>query len=529
MFKILENNRGVTIPVVLLALVLISLIGIVSISIATTGTKLNNRDEISKKALEYAEAGYNDYLWHLNDDVNFYSIEIDELDEETRKLVNGEPIEFKDGYYKVKVNKPSDTDRYVTIQSTGWTKTDPDTKRTILAKIRKKQFVHHVYVSNIEGSYDNPIWWTSGEQCHGSYHTNGILAIEGSPEFFDKVYYTEKLIKGTERGMSYKPVYHVCESYEPEKVEKLEFPKTNSKLKEWAKRDGTVFYGRTCIYLNGDKISIKDNKGEEKTISIPKNKVIYVDGDKTGDRNKFGLDVGNVFVSGELKGQLTIAAANNIYITYDDPTNWDEPIFIEGEKCPTKGGITYYGTDFKPDTMSYYDEQKEIWTRKAEPNSNGDGKDMLGLIANNDVMILHYGWPRSATIGKESWDYKWKWGWDGLSYRTGWHRVKYDVAPKNVTIHGAIFAVNGGFGLESYDDGYVKEDLIVWGNITQNERKPVGTFQNGWQGKKLTGYTKKYAHDPRMFYDYPPHILEPVNVGWEVIEWKEISTLEDEN
>ncbi len=37
---------------------------------------------VPKKALEYAEAGYNDYLWHLNDDVNFYSTERHEKNDE---------------------------------------------------------------------------------------------------------------------------------------------------------------------------------------------------------------------------------------------------------------------------------------------------------------------------------------------------------------------------------------------------------------------------------------------------------------
>ena len=37
-----------------------------------------------------------------------------------------------------------------------------------------------------------------------------------------------------------------------------------------------------------------------------------------------------------------------------------------------------------------------------------------------------------------------------------------------------------------------------------------------------SGYNKRYAHDPRMFYDYPPHILELINVGWEIHDWKEV-------
>ena len=80
-----------------------------------------------------------------------------------------------------------------------------------------------------------------------------------------------------------------------------------------------------------------------------------------------------------------------------------------------------------------------------------------------------------------------------------------------------MFAVTGGFGYESNSSGGNKENINLWGNITQKERKAVGMVGG-------TGYRKRYAHDPRMFYDYPPHILEPTNVGWEIQEWKEIPT-----
>ena len=99
--------------------------------------------------------------------------------------------------------------------------------------------------------------------------------------------------------------------------------------------------------------------------------------------------------------------------------------------------------------------------------------------------------------------------WDKKAYT-------YDVAPKDITIHSALFAVNDGFGFEDYNKGVRKGDITIWGNITQGTRLAVGTIGS-------TGYNKKYAHDPRMFYDYPPHILEPVNVGWEIHDWKEIN------
>lgn len=526
----IKDNRGITLPVVLLALMLLVVFGITTLFMTSSQAKFNYRDDSSKKALEYAEAGYNDYLWHLNDDVNFYSTERHE------KMMNT-PIKYQEGYYMLEVSKPSDTDRFVTIKSTGWTNDNPDIKRTIVAKIRKKQFVHHVYVSNSDGEN---IWWTTGDECHGPYHTNGDLYIQKHPIFYDTVSYSGKLKKGTE----YNPDFKVKEPKQPEFLEGgLEFPKSNSRLKEWAEKDDMVFYGRTCIYLDGDKIKIRNGNAKLEEIEvIPisniKNKVIYVDNKENWKDNKFDLDAGNIFISGKLKGKLTIASANNIYITATDPTYWYDEEDKNHRNPPEtypKGsskdgipyGITYSNTTFSPENLSYWDENKGIWTRYAK------GDDMLGLIAQNDIMILHYGWPRYMKgdedyYNKPYWNYKWRKRIFG-----NWLKESfiYDVAPENITIHASLFAVNGGFGYEAYDvpDEYnwwgpiytKKGNITLWGNITQWERKAVGTFDTN-TGETLTGYKKRYAHDPRMFYDYPPHILEPINVGWEIHDWEEV-------
>ena len=435
----------------------------------------------------------------------------------------------------MKAEKPSDTDRYVKITSTGWTKSNPSNKRTIVAKIRKKQFVHQVYVSENDGSN---IWWTSGDECHGPYHTNGILRVQKTPKFYDTVTYSDNIVD----EVKYNDKKDVYLAGKPKKVEKLGFPKNNEDLKKWAEKDNMVFKGRTCIYLDGDNVKIRNgNSREINTYSISKNiknGVIYVEGNEKSIygnfSDKFNLSDANVFVSGTLKGRLTIAAGNNIYITAIDPTKWDIPDRF------TDKGIKYYGTKFngkKDETgagdeeMSAWDRGKEIYTRYAMPNgkSGADGKDMLGLVANNDVMIMHYGWFKHKNENDPNdepywynWVKKYYWFW------YGWVKApeKIDVAPRDININSAVFAVNGGFGFENYDMGNSKGNITLWGNITQYERKEVGTF-NPNNGNNVSGYKKKYAHDPRMFYDYPPHILEPINVGWEVIEWKEINDKEE--
>jgi hypothetical protein len=52
---------------------------------------------------------------------------------------------------------------------------------------------------------------------------------------------------------------------------------------------------------------------------------------------------------------------------------------------PETGGIKYKDTTF---TSSFKPTGKDYWIREAS------GKDMLGLVANNDIRILHYGLPK---------------------------------------------------------------------------------------------------------------------------------------
>ncbi|HWR62175.1 MAG TPA: hypothetical protein VN580_11220 [Clostridia bacterium] len=536
--KLMVNNRGAVMPLVLVVLTVAVIFGFASLTMMDSQSRFNAIDDSGKKAIEYAEAGYNAYLWHLNDNVSFYS---------TTESANmqGVDIPFMDGYYRLEVTRPSDTDRFITIKSTGWTKSNPDLKRTIEAKIRKKQFVHHVYVSDNDGEN---IWWTTGDESHGPYHTNGNLRVEEEPVFYDTVSYSQKYYGRKSNGNAvelttdtqkktfnsyYSPDFKIKAPVQPEKVDILEFPTTNAQLKAWAEKDGMVFYGRTCIYLDGENLKIRNGNAATSTaysIGSIKNKVIYVDKATGGGTGKFDLKSGNIFISGELKGVLTIAAANDIYITYSDPTNWydylasdlnnrdvkpNQPptsfIWSNGRSYsyPEAGGIKYKSTTFTP---SYKPAGKDYYIRAAS------GKDMLGLVANSDIFILHFGWPKmSVNNDTPYWDFVWA--------RSGNKWVKsgylYDVAPKDINIHSAVFAVNGGFGYESYDAyngdrAYVRKgDITLWGNITQRTRLPVGLIGT-------TGYNKKYSHDPRMFYDYPPHILEPVNVGWEIHDWKEI-------
>lgn len=464
MNKHLKNQRGMALPMVLMLSIIIILLAFTAMDLTDNQTLMVTRQQQQEKALHYAEAGIYRYINALNDDSYFYNTQASEDLED--------PAAFESGYYMLDVTAPTVAEPVVTIKSTGWTGNYPDITKTVEVKVYKREFVQNIYCSNSEGEN----WWVQGDEVDGPVHTNDRLRVDGKsgggttgPIFHDAVTYSgdaPEIRSGTES---------FPEGY-PRKVSPLVFPATNSSLKTLAQNGGIYRNGRTSIYLNGSSLIIRNQKGDKEFLPLPANGVIYVDGGTSSNSNDKwnNLTVGDIFVAGQLDGRLTIAAANNIYITHRDPTlNWSS-------NPPSTGGITY-------------------------ADSSAGSDDMLGLIADRNIYILHRGWP-----GYNS-------GYNSNNYST--NSSDTDVAPNNITINAAIFALKGSFAFEDHTNG-LKDTITMSGAIIQSERGSVGTFNQN-NGNPVSGYEKNYSHDERMLYDMPPHFLEPMNSGWEIRSWRE--------
>jgi hypothetical protein len=470
MTALLKEDSGIAMPIVVVIIAVVTLLGFTSVVLMENQTSMGKRYEASESALSIAEAGINEYLWHLNKDSRFYATP--EGDDFVNDSGKPREHEFQSGKYTLEITAPTAAEPTVKIKSTGWLKGDESSKYTAEVVVRKRRFVQQIYLSGDEKRVNGEsVWWTTGDVVNGPFHTNGTLNIKGKPTFFDRVTYSNSINLYDNKSEP------DCRKGPPEKVEELAFPDTNKQLKTQAEYNGYYFEGRTSIMLDGDSIKIrnKDNSTVQ-VIKDLKNGVIYVDGN-TGDK-KWDLSTGNAFVSGKLNGRLTIAASNDIYITGYDPTKleWSEA------KNNLTGGITYYDTTF--------DGQGNVV-------SNWD--DMLGLVANKYIFILHYGWFDKTSSYDET-----------------------NVALQNINIHAALFALNKSYEFEKYNSGKFGTITIV-GSICQNRRGAVGT-SDPWTGQSVSGYSNKdYTHDRRMSYDTPPHFLEPTNAGWEIVSWKRVT------
>ena len=162
---------------------------------------------------------------------------------------------------------------------------------------------------------------------------------------------------------------------------------------------------------------------------------------------------------------------------------------------------------------------------------------MLGLVADNYVMILRYGWPTIDNKGDPAYGKPVNGNMDDDGIDNADH-IYYDYSPSNnPEIDAAIMSLSHSFLYECYwpspsgwstqntSDTYNAPTLTIQGAIIQYYRGAVsgGNIYTGssnfTQPQLESGYEKKYWFDVRMRSEMPPYFLLPANSGWGVLNW----------
>jgi Tfp pilus assembly protein PilX len=172
---------------------------------------------------------------------------------------------------------------------------------------------------------------------------------------------------------------------------------------------------------------------------------------------------GDVFIKGDMNGQMTVAAQNYAYVT---------------------GDITYVDAN----------------------------DDVLGIVGNGSVFVhnpitcsSYY----SGSYEYSSYRYKCK---GGQSSSLG--------GSANRRIDAAMVAVVHTFMVQNYDAGRSRGTLTVNGAIAQQFR---GTVQGTFDGQ-VNGYVKSYNYDLRLRYLAPPKFLMPASTTYGVSQIVEVKT-----
>jgi Tfp pilus assembly protein PilX len=395
------------------------------------------------------------------------------------------------------------------IQSTGFAE---GKKRTVVATFRNLNFVSFVWYSMYETgdsvlygkggpecdhfygerspctAFDN--YFITGESVNGPMHTEDHLRICGVPKFGrnenDRIEFGNGKnkaagVKGySTEGCGGEPEFKGT-LIPPSEVKPIQPPPDNEEL-EHIVEPAYEYEGKTEIILTGETMTVRkkitynavtkknEPATEEKGVAFPPNGVIYVSNEGScelyspfGPVPSYTGDslCGNVYVHGEYKKPLTIAAQNDVIIN----SNITTPVNGEGK-----------------------------------PSTNA----LLGLIANNFVRVYH-----PLTGAREK-----------TFTHCGKPAATNDTteAPedlKNPEIYAAILAVKHSFIVDNFDCGKPELGQIkIYGAI-------AGLFTNGMTGvfsgkTVLSGYGYNLEYDNRLEVAEPPHFLNPIEAAWYV-------------
>lgn len=379
--------------------------------------------------------------------------------------------------------------------------------------------------------YCPPIRFVTGDTIDGPLHSNDGITTDGRPNFRGPVttnYRYDVLNPVTSSDQLF--VNQSAPSEEPTFAQgirattKKQLPPTNSEIRGFAEADGCVYFGPTYVHLYVDgsgptarqrmtvNSPLTPSGGDGwcevgRNLDPPVNGVIYVadrttgsapashplDMDDVGNRSTFGFSSGDAFVWGEVLGQYTVAAQNDVVIVSD---------------------VTYR-------------------------NGTTTGDDVLGIVANDFVIIHHPVEQETFTRADGTTGTRWvnapvrtRPPFTTVNATNGFDDpVKPSYADgattwNDPTISAAIVALNHSFTVDNYalgsrydGDG---QDLTVRGVIAQSQRGPVGT-----SGSPGTGYTKDYRWDSRLRNLSPPFFIEPVQAAWVPRDFAEVDEPRD--
>jgi spore coat protein U-like protein len=293
--------------------------------------------------------------------------------------------------------------------------------------LKPGSFSRYAYFSNSEGAN---IWWTTRDTVWGPMHTNGSLRVADRPVFMDRVTIDGSLIKysgsanpqflgGLETGVH------------------IDIPPDGVSDVADAAAGGAKFTGKSLVYLEfrGDSVRYKFSSAGQYTYALAStfapNGVIFAEN-------------AELRIKGNVKGKYTVAASGT-------------------------GGDR--GKIFIDDNVTY----------NTNPRTNPGSQDLLGIVAERDVVI-----------------------------------TENSANNNDVQIDASIYSQSGSFVAEDYQNRPVSGAIYLYGGVIQNARGPVGTF---WGSNIVSGFSKRYRYDSRLAFASPP--AYPGTGSFEIASWFE--------
>jgi len=302
---------------------------------------------------------------------------------------------------------------------------------TVEVTLAPSSFSKFAYMSTNDPSN---LYWTNADTIYGPFHSQGDINAYRHPVFWGKAT-TKGKVKYYQSVAMDKPYFYGGF----EQGVNLRLPSDGVSNIEQASKSGGKYFNLDddddeTLYLTfkGDSISYKivddDGHGNWTTVlasSFTTNGVIFVED-------------GNVRIQGIVKGQFTIGTDRSVYLEDD---------------------VVY----------------------ESDPRTNPNSTDILGIVAENNVLITN-----------------------NLANKTN-----------GINVHASIYCEDGGFGAgwSSYQVSCGKINLL--GGIQNRARVQIGVINGG----NLLGFSRAYRYDSRLAIMSPPYY--PGTGKFEIVSWKE--------
>lgn len=456
------GTRGDTLLLVLLIVTLLGLMEVPLFNLLYNEMAARKTQNASEQAMQIAEAGINYYQWHLAHYPSDFQDGTGAPGPYTHNYVDYD-TQTQIGQYQLTITPPSLGSTIVTIQSTGWTTTNPNVKRTITTRYGIASLAIDSFLSNSD------IWIGSAESVGGQMQSNGMVRFDGTTNasvmsaiatgtcsndhFGSPCPHTENGVWGSASTP--------MQAFWNYPVPAIDFSTLTSNLatiKAAAQSGGIYlppsgFKGYSLVFNSNGTVTIyqvtalqSNPSGKDvnnvvhteytdyqtrtlvSTQTLPANGTIYVED--------------NVWVEGVVKGRVMVAAALLPYDVSKAPT-----IYI-------------------PNSIVY---------------SAKDGSSVLGLLAQKDIVVTYH-------------------------------------APNNLEIDAAMIAQNGSAQFFYYN-GDIKNSILVYGSIMTYGQWTWTWVDSNNQTTVIAGYkTTNDTYDGNLLYGPPPNFPLSSN-GYQQLSW----------
>jgi hypothetical protein len=524
-------EAGFTLVTVMGVMLIASLLSVATFAAVNGDARQSGKDVGRKQALAAAEAGVNDYLFHLNEDNAYWTkctnVAAPNAVNDVWDGAGPDPRKWRNvpgsaAQYAIELlpvapyskctpgtNVASSmidaSSRTLRIRVTGRVPTAAGMDyRSVIAAVKRDGFLDFLYFTDYETS--DSVWYavstdgrpTDGPQgdviswaannCNTTYWRDGRGSLKWNGKYTDKVPNpTAPTVTCTQIQFANKDVVsgplhtnddlYTCDSptfgrASTDRIESGASYRTACGASNKPNFKGTFLENQKVIGMPATNSQLKQ-------ITAPA--YLY-----SGTQN-IQLRVSDMLVNGTAtpyppNGVLYVQ--NNGYCPAYQPLNPDS----NTANCGNVRLTGSYGHDLTIAT------ENDI---VIDGNVTKSGDAMLGLIANQFIRVAN---PSNHNNASDP------------SY------CDNVASTANRQIDAAILSLQHSFTVDNYYCGHPIGTLTVNGVIAQKFRGPVGT---GGASGASTGYVKAYNYDDRMAYRSPPNFLDPVQSAWRVARYTE--------